>query len=70
MDLTAFTSVPLDVGPAVDSLDTTTTNYSFGDASDFVYAYRVCEIHYGKDVYVKPYNKGDTFKVNPGCEDE
>ena len=34
-----------------------------------MYAYRVCEIHYGKDVYVAPYNKGDTFSDNPEVGD-
>jgi hypothetical protein len=65
LDLTALTAAPLSIGPAASASSTTCTKHSFTDASDFVYAYRVCEIHYGKDVYTKPFNKGDTFRVKP-----
>lgn len=70
VDLTAFTAAPLSVGPAIGLSTTTKTEYSFNDASDFVYAYRVCEIHYGKDVYAKPYNRGDAFRVRPVDEQQ
>jgi hypothetical protein len=69
-DLSVFSAVPLKSGSAVDFSSTKIANYSFNDASDFIYAYRVCEIHYGKDVYTKPFNKGDTFGLDHGGDDE
>jgi hypothetical protein len=63
VDLTALTAAPLSVGPAAEISKTSRKDYSFNDASDFVYAYRVCEVHYGKDVYTMPYNRGDTFRL-------
>lgn len=64
VDLAALGVAPTTVGPAVDVTSTNSENHSFKNSSDFVYAYRVCEIHYGKDVYVKPFNKGETFGVH------
>lgn len=61
VDLVTFTGAPVTAGPGVDFSNTKTEKYGFEGSSDFVYAYRVCEIHYRKDVYVKPHNKGDTF---------
>jgi hypothetical protein len=65
VDLTALAAVPANVGPEIGLSRSTATGTSFEKASDFVYAYRVCEVHYGKDVYVAPYNKGDTFSSKP-----
>lgn len=70
VDLTALAAVPANVGPEMGLSRSTATGTSFEKASDFVYAYRVCEVHYGKDVYVAPYNKGDTFSGNPEYGDE
>jgi hypothetical protein len=70
VDLTASSALPLNVGSGVDLKSTKIANYSFNDASDFVYAYRVCEIHYGKDVYTKPFNKGNTFGLDHGRDNE
>ncbi|KAK2674209.1 hypothetical protein RAB80_009193 [Fusarium oxysporum f. sp. vasinfectum] len=39
-----------------------TTN-SFQAASDFVYAYRLCEVYYSKKVRLKPYSQGETYAV-------
>ncbi|KAG4433983.1 hypothetical protein IFR05_010532 [Cadophora sp. M221] len=71
VDLTAA-GVPVKVGPEVDVTRENSGAYSFEGASDFVYAYRVCEVHYGKSVYTKPYNKGDSFAggKNSGEEGE
>jgi hypothetical protein len=70
VNMTAPGAVPLSAGAAVDFSSKKTANYSFNDASDFVYAYRVCEIHYGRDVYTKPFNKGDTFGLEHGRGNE
>ncbi|KAH7333349.1 hypothetical protein BKA65DRAFT_507603 [Rhexocercosporidium sp. MPI-PUGE-AT-0058] len=59
-DLTAL-GAPVKVGPEVDVTRENSGAHSFKGASDFVYAYRVCEVHYGKSVYTKPFNKGDSF---------
>jgi hypothetical protein len=64
VDLAALAATPITVGPAGHISKTTANSYSFEGSSDFVYAYRVCEIHYGKDVHARPYNKGDTFGVD------
>jgi hypothetical protein len=61
VDLAAVSPVPLKVGPEVHVMRENEGSYSFNGASDFVYAYRVCEVHYGKDVHTTAYNKGDTF---------
>jgi len=66
LDLTAFTAAPISAGPKISVSRTKGTGHSFEEASDFVYAYRVCEIHYGKDVYVKPHNRGDLFRIIEG----
>lgn len=68
VDLTASAIAPVSVGEGESWESTKSTAYSFDGATDFIYAYRVCEIHYGKDVFVKPFNKGDTFGV--GSNDE
>jgi hypothetical protein len=70
VDLTAVSAVPLKVGPEVNVSTEKSHSYSFQGASDFVYAYRVCEVYYGKDVYVKPYNKGETSGVSEGASEE
>lgn len=61
VDLATVSAVPLKVGPDVDITRENEESYSFKEASDFVYAYRVCEVHYGKDVHTTAYNRGDTF---------
>ncbi len=70
VDLTALAAVPVTVGPTVDASIKKSNHFSFKGSSDFVYAYRICEINYGKDVYVKPYNKGETQGANEDDEDE
>ncbi|KFY29999.1 hypothetical protein V494_08333 [Pseudogymnoascus sp. VKM F-4513 (FW-928)] len=69
VDFTLSGMVPVSVGAAKGWESTKSTGYSFDAATDFIYAYRLCEIHYGKDVFVKPFNKGDTFGVD-SSEDE
>jgi hypothetical protein len=64
VDLTVSYIAPVSVGAAKSWETTKSTGYSFNEATDFIYAYRVCEIHYGKDAFVKPFNKGDTFGVD------
>ncbi|KFY06828.1 hypothetical protein V492_07705 [Pseudogymnoascus sp. VKM F-4246] len=64
VDLTVSGMVPVRVGAGKNWGSTNSAGYSFGEATDFIYAYRVCEINYGKDVFVKPFNKGDTFGVD------
>jgi hypothetical protein len=66
VDLGAFGVAPVTVGVGGAGQSTSSENYGFKKSSDFVFAYRVCEIHYGKDVYVKPYNSGETFGTNDG----
>jgi hypothetical protein len=66
LDLGAFGVAPVTVGVGGAGQSTSSENYGFKKSSDFVFAYRVCEIHYGKDVYVKPYNSGETFGTNDG----
>jgi hypothetical protein len=66
VDLSAFGVAPVTVGVGGARQSTSEENYGFKKSSDFVFAYRVCEIHYGKDVYVKPYNSGETFGTNDG----
>jgi hypothetical protein len=61
VDLAPVSPVPLKVGPEVHVMRENDGSYSFNGASDFVYAYRVCEVHYGKDVHTTAYNKGDAF---------
>jgi len=69
VDLAVQAATPITLGPAGHISKTAANSYSFEGSSDFVYAYRVCEIHYGKDVHVRPYNKGETFGVdNAGDE--
>ena len=64
VDLGAFGVAPVTVGVGGAGQSTSSENYGFKKSSDFVFAYRICEIHYGKDVYVKPYNSGETFGTN------
>lgn len=69
VDLTVSSVAPISVGAGESWKSTKSAGYSFDGATDFIYAYRVCEIHYGKDVFVKPFNKGDTFGVDFNDED-
>lgn len=69
VDLAAFAAAPVTVGPSGDISNTVAENYSFKSSSDFVYAYRVCEVHYGKDVHVRPYSKGETFGIDENEDD-
>lgn len=62
VDLATVSVVPVKVGPDINVTRENEESYSFEETSDFVYAYRVCEVHYGKDVYTAAFNKGDTFK--------
>jgi hypothetical protein len=66
--LAGLAALPVKFGPGANLARATSDNYSFESSSDFVFAYRVCEIHYGKDVYVKPYNKGETFGIGADTE--
>lgn len=62
VDLATVSVVPVKVGPDINVTRENEESYSFEETSDFVYAYRVCEVHYGRDVHTKAFNKGDTFK--------
>ncbi|KAE9374914.1 hypothetical protein N431DRAFT_557113 [Stipitochalara longipes BDJ] len=68
VSLAGLTALPVKFGPGANLSRAASDNYSFETASDFVFAYRVCEIHYGKDVYAKPYNKGETFGMGADVE--
>jgi len=70
VDLGAFGIAPVTVGVGGAGHNTSSKNYGFKKSTDFVFAYRVCEIHYGKDVYVKPYNSGETFGTNDGRDED
>jgi hypothetical protein len=70
VDLTAVSPVPLKVGPDVHVTRENEEVYSLKGSSDFVYAYRVCEVHYGKDVYTAPFNKGDIFAGGRNANEE
>jgi hypothetical protein len=70
VDLATVSIVPLKVGPETDITKEKEEPYSCEGASDFVYAYRVCEIHYGKDVHAIPYNRGDTFADGKDAEQD
>ncbi|PVH72790.1 hypothetical protein DL98DRAFT_520314 [Cadophora sp. DSE1049] len=70
VDITAVGGVPLKVGPEVEVTRENEGAYSFDGAHDFVYAYRVCEVHYGKSVYTKSYNKGDSFADGKNAGEE
>ncbi|PHH92964.1 hypothetical protein CDD83_3122 [Cordyceps sp. RAO-2017] len=43
---------------------------SFQSASDFVYAYRLVEIYYGKNVFMKPHTRGETYGLARAGEDD
>lgn len=64
IDLAAVAAVPVTLGLSGDASSANSDHHSFSGCSGFVYAYRLCEIHYGKDVYIKPYSRGDTFRAN------
>ncbi|RDL37539.1 Uncharacterized protein BP5553_04972 [Venustampulla echinocandica] len=68
LDLVNLIGAPIAAGPKAGVKRGKDYETSFEGASDFVFAYRVCEVYYGKDVYVKPYNKGDTLGVHGGME--
>ncbi|KAK0111235.1 hypothetical protein ONS95_001609 [Cadophora gregata] len=70
VDLTAVGGAPLKVGPEFEVTREKEGAYSFEGAQDFVYAYRVCEVHYGKSVYTKAYNKGDSFADGKNAGEE
>ncbi|CZR69123.1 uncharacterized protein PAC_19023 [Phialocephala subalpina] len=70
-DLAAVGGPLATVGVDGSITNTTSNARSFKDASDFVYAYRLCEVYYGKEVYLKPYTNGETFGLkNRGGEHE
>jgi hypothetical protein len=68
VDLAAVAGVPVNFGAGVGVSKASYQKDSFTGASDFVYAYRVNELHYGKDVYSKPYTVGDSFGVKKDAE--
>jgi hypothetical protein len=63
LDLTMFGG-PANAGPNGDLFKVKMAAYSFQHASDFVYAYRLNEIHYGKDISMKSYPKGETHTIH------
>ncbi|CZR51367.1 uncharacterized protein PAC_01242 [Phialocephala subalpina] len=70
-DLAAVGGPPATVGVDGSITNTTSNARSFQNASDFVYAYRLCEVYYGKEVYLKPYSDGETYGLKDnGGEDE
>lgn len=69
VDLTVSSTARVSAGAGESWENTKSTGYSFDGATDFIYAYRVCEIHYGKDVFVQPFSKGDTFGVDLNDEE-
>lgn len=62
-DLTAVGAPGISMSAQADVKGTASQGHSFESASDFVYAYRLVEIHYSKDVFVVPYQKGETHGV-------
>jgi hypothetical protein len=68
VDLAYVGGPPMNVGIGGGITTGSNSAQSFQGASDFVYAYRLCEVHYGKDVYTKPYTGGETY--HQGEEDD
>ncbi|EFX01718.1 hypothetical protein CMQ_8184 [Grosmannia clavigera kw1407] len=60
LDMTAF-GVPITAGVDPSFEKDRYGAHSFQNASDFVYAYRLAEIYYGKHLSVTPYMRGNTF---------
>ena len=70
-DLAGIEGSPATVGVDRSITNTSSSAHSFQNASDFVYAYRLCEVYYGKEVYLKPYSNGETYGLKDhGGEDE
>lgn len=70
-DLAGIEGSPATVGVDGSITNTSSSVHSFQNASDFVYAYRLCEVYYGKEVYLKPYSDGETYGLKDhGGEDE
>jgi hypothetical protein len=59
---------PANAGPKGSFSKAKETAYSFQQASDFVYAYRLNEIHYGKEISMKSYTKGETHAIQPPAQ--
>lgn len=70
VDAATFGRAPVTSGVEGGFTNTTNNTRSFQGASDFVYAYRLCEVYYGKDVYVKPHTSGETYCVADEEEDQ
>jgi hypothetical protein len=62
--------VPAKLGPEVEVTREDQESYSFEQDDPFVFAYRLCEVYYGKDVYTTPYIKGETFTVGKNLDEE
>jgi hypothetical protein len=62
-------AIPISTGVDGGLSHMSNTTDSFQAASDFVYAYRLCEVYYSKRLHLKPYTQGETYGVGQVGED-